>query len=77
MESIKFLAITQDYEPIENVEFNNRNFAFDYMKKRFEKERNSLVENNENIIQDDLEEDKAFLFYEDNGEILGFAMYII
>ena len=75
----KFIAIDQDYDVVETKEFVFREESIGYLKERFEKERDALSKNNEDIIEEyiDTETGVAKLFYEDNGEILGYAMYAI
>ena len=75
----KFLAINQDYEIIETNSFRFKDEATNYMTERFNKEVEAMRENNENIIEESIDRlhGVARLFYENKGEILGYAMYAI
>lgn len=75
----KFLAINQDYDIIETKSFRFNDEATDYMAERFNKEAESMHEHKENIIEESIDRlhGVARLFYEDNGEVLGYAMYVI
>lgn len=75
----KFLAINQDYEIIETNSFRFKDEATNYMTERFNKEVEAMRENNENIIEESIDRlhGVARLFYEYNGEVLGYAMYVV
>lgn len=75
----KFLAINQDYEIIETKSFRFNDDATEYLSERFKKELEAMRENNENIIEESIDRLRgvARLFYENKGEILGFAMYAL
>ena len=75
----KFLAINQDYDIIETNSFRFKDEATNHMEERFNKEVESMREHNENIIEESLDRlhGVARLFYEYNGEVLGYAMYVV
>jgi hypothetical protein len=73
------VVISQDYELVEKKRFSDEESAKAGLVERFNKERSAMLENEENIIEDDILFDglSARLFYEDNDEVLGYAMYVI
>ncbi len=75
----KFLAINQDYDIIETNSFRFKDEATNYMVERFNKEVESMHEHKENIIEESIDRlhGVARLFYEYNGEVLGYAMYVV
>lgn len=75
----KFLAINQEYEIVESKSFKFRDEALTYLTERFNKELESMNNNNEDIIDESIDRvsGTARLFYEDNGEVLGYAMYVL
>ena len=72
-------VISQDYEIVEKKIFKDEESAKAGLIERFNKERYAMLENKENIIEDEVFFDglSARLFYEDNDEVLGYAMYVI
>ena len=75
----KFLAINQDYEIIETNSFRLKDEATEYLSERFNKEVEAMREHNENIIEESIDKlhGVARLFYEYNGEVLGYTMYVV
>lgn len=75
----KFLAINQEYEVIETKSFRFQDEATNYMTERFNKEVEAMREKGEDIIEESIDRlhGVARLFYEDNGEVLGYAMYVV
>jgi hypothetical protein len=75
----KFLAINQDYDIVETNSFRFKDEATNYMAERFNKEVESMREHKENIIEESIDRlhGVARLFYEYNGEVLGYAMYVV
>lgn len=73
------VVINQDYEIVEKKTFKNEKLAKKCLIERFQIEKDAMSKNNENIIESEILFDglSARLFYEDNGEVLGYVMYLI